>query len=506
MNNGLSEKHGEVPASFNSLSMSHNTESEEESILRKKVQIKTQALLMLSQELDQCRMQRDRYKLMSEQLQEDLARWKQLDQTDLDKKTINGYKSATDPDCFSKNSDRLTTLEEGTKLMDLLIETQEQNKCLRLQVDTMRQKLKEAQEDIKALRSKKIQNLKLNDTTVALHQREEMIEQLEKLNVKCRQLKLDLKSVLDEKQEIEMERDAFKCKAHRLNHELSQALSASKPVDIDALVNENRYLQERLQQLLEEKDLTQQSVQKYKSMLDSKRQKGTIKLGVKSSVGSVMTFKQVEQLLQQDPKNIPPQKAADALFELHSICTGLLEALNDKNLALIHQKKTNKILAARMCELDKNIQSPTLKLLEGYSNADVDVKFDATSMTSDLSEERSESKESDLQNDVSFTESNTKSKESEENIAEQGVESREYDKCCGEKKIDTENPDESLSEEDEEDRLKSIKYPDGSMSLSNLPFDEINFKESFKTRLPEKLIPIVQKYLDELEAKDQKDS
>lgn len=37
-----------------------------------------------------------------------------------------------------------------------------------------------------------------------------------------------------------MERDAFKCKAHRLNHELSKALNATKPVDLDALINENR--------------------------------------------------------------------------------------------------------------------------------------------------------------------------------------------------------------------------------------------------------------------------
>lgn len=83
------------------------------------------------------------------------------------------------------------------------------------------------------------------------------------------------------------------------------------------------------------------SVCSKQSMLDSKRQKGTIKLGGKTSVGSVMTFKQVEQLLQQGP-NIPPQKSTAALSELHSLCAALLESLNDKNLALAHQKKANK--------------------------------------------------------------------------------------------------------------------------------------------------------------------
>lgn len=33
-----------------------------------------------------------------------------------------------------------------------------------------------------------------------------------------------------------------------------------------------------------------------------------------------------------------------------------------------------RILASRICELDKAVQSPTMKLLEGYSNADIDIK------------------------------------------------------------------------------------------------------------------------------------
>ena len=196
--------------------------------------------MMLSQELDQCRMQRDRYKLTVEQLQEDLERWKQS----MDKKVINGFKSPMEYSAQREvqEKSKAENVDEDTKLMDLLVEAREQNKCLRLQVDTLRQKLKEAQEDIKALRSKKTEEPRpTSEITPALHQREEMIEQLEKLNVKCMQLKFDLQSVIDEKQELEMERDAFKCKAHRLNHELSKALSASKPVDVDALVNENRW-------------------------------------------------------------------------------------------------------------------------------------------------------------------------------------------------------------------------------------------------------------------------
>lgn len=336
-----------------------DSEIESKEILKRKMQMKSEALLLLSQELDQCRIQRDQFKLIAEQIQE---RFLQL------RKQM----------CETKESNRCYSSGGDFRTLDLLTEAREQNKCLRLQVEALRQKLADAEGDIKALRTNS------NRTSVqqqeaqlapAMHQREEMIEQLEKLNLKCSQLQTDLQIVLDEKHELEMERDAFKCKAHRLNHELSKALSASKPVDLDALINENRYLQERLQQLLEEKELTRQSLSKYKSMLDSKRTKGNIKLGVNSAAGTVMTHKQVEQLLQES-SYIPPQKSAAAVTDLRCLCTALLEALNDKTLALAHQKKANKILALRICELDSAVQSPTMKLLEGYTSANVDLRCD----------------------------------------------------------------------------------------------------------------------------------
>ncbi|XP_076628890.1 coiled-coil domain-containing protein 149-like isoform X1 [Colletes latitarsis] len=325
--------------------------------LTKRLQMKSEELMSLHRELVQCRLQRDQFKLMTEQMQE---RFIQL------KKQINDIQESKG--CYS--------LEDYFKTLDLLTETQEQNKCLRLQVETLRQNLGDAQGDVKALRANgnRICSESQAQCAPAVHQREEMIEQLEKLNIKCTQLQTDLQTVLDEKHELEMERDAFKCKAHRLNHELSKALNASKPVDLDSLINENRYLQDRLQQLLEEKELARQSLSKYKSMLDSKRVKGSIKLGANTAAGTIMTHKQVEQLLHHD-SHIPPQKSAAAMSDLRCLCIALLEALNDKTLALVHQKKANKILALRICELDSAVESPTMKLLEGYTSSNVDARL-----------------------------------------------------------------------------------------------------------------------------------
>ncbi|XP_018056234.1 PREDICTED: coiled-coil domain-containing protein 149 isoform X2 [Atta colombica] len=336
---------------------SNDVDTESKTMLKRKLQMKSEALILLSKEMDQSRIERDQFKLMAEQIQE---RFLHLKKQMCDMKELNNF-------------------DDDFRTLDLLTEAREQNKCLRLQVETLRQKLTDAEGDIKVLRTNNNRiPIEQQETQLApaMHQREEMIEQLEKLNLRCSQLQTDLQTVLDEKHELKMERDAFKCKAHRLNHELSKALNATKPIDLDALINENRYLQERLQQLLEEKELTRQSLSKYKSMLDSKRAKGTIKLGANSAVGTVMTHKQVEQLLQES-SYIPPQKSAAAVTDLRCLCTALLEALNDKTLALAHQKKANKILALRICELDSTVQSPTTKLLEGYTSNNIDLKCDS---------------------------------------------------------------------------------------------------------------------------------
>lgn len=56
------------------------------------------------------------------------------------------------------------------------------------------------------------------------------------------QLEIDLQSVIDEKEELVTERDAYKCKVHRLNHELNVLLKGENHsvIDIDSLIMENR--------------------------------------------------------------------------------------------------------------------------------------------------------------------------------------------------------------------------------------------------------------------------
>lgn len=72
--------------------------------------------------------------------------------------------------------------------------------------------------------------------------------------------------MLEDKEELIKERDSYKCKVHRLNHELTVLLKAENNplLDGDGLITENRYLHERLQQAEDENNLMGQALAKYK--------------------------------------------------------------------------------------------------------------------------------------------------------------------------------------------------------------------------------------------------
>lgn len=89
------------------------------------------------------------------------------------------------------------------------------------------------------------------------------------------QLQLDYRALLDEKEELSADRDYYKGKVQRLNHQLSYIVTSRaskgegedppKPiVDIDGLVTENKYLHERITQLQVEKEIIKRTLSKYK--------------------------------------------------------------------------------------------------------------------------------------------------------------------------------------------------------------------------------------------------
>ncbi|CAG5028400.1 unnamed protein product [Parnassius apollo] len=355
----------------------------ENSVLKSKLQSKVEALAIMNKELDKCSMERDRYKTLVEQLQ--------------CKKTMSI--------CLQDNNNfRFTPINTITG-GEILAKTRDNNIMLNLEVETLRSKLEEANGDILVLR-RQIQKegtlldenngIKKNSSIFQQKEFEQLVQNLERIQKKYQQLKLDYRTTLDEKEELVADRDYYKSKVSRLNHQISYILSNKlktqqdsedppKPIiDIDALVTENKYLHERITQLQVEKEIVKRTLTKYKALLDN-RSKGE-SVNFKKGFVDVMTQKQVREYLNINSKTGLKRSSA---VEFKSLCLGLFEALNDKSIALQHQRKTNQILANRINELEKTLESwcngqkcipifPSQMLLEDLLPDSASVKSDET--------------------------------------------------------------------------------------------------------------------------------
>ncbi|GAB1610228.1 coiled-coil domain-containing protein 149-like isoform X1 [Argonauta hians] len=317
---------------------------------RRKLDSKCEALLILSREMDQCRSERDQFKLMAEQLQE---RYQTL------KRKMAGKGVGGMPFYGGEKPNSKT---EGQNIHKLLCDSRDHSKSLQFEVDDMKQKLFDAQGDIKLLREQ-IARQRVGTTDEGIntrhfpaYEREDLVRQLETQKEKYLQLQRDLQHVLDEKEEQETERDAYKTKYERLNQELNYILKGDERriLDIDALVMENRYLQERLKQMEEEKTMAIATASKYKSILERKKNKGLSKFGQNRNDSLVVSQKQVHHLIEDKRYSVP---SIQAMADLRGLSVALLETINDKNLALSHQRKTNKILGNRVAELEKKLRT-----------------------------------------------------------------------------------------------------------------------------------------------------
>ncbi|KFB44725.1 AGAP003273-PA-like protein [Anopheles sinensis] len=363
-----------------------DTESDEQeyTALSRKLQSKVEALKILRYELEKCRTERDQFKLMAETIQ---LRYSAI------KNSLNS------PDFQAAG------FGNSSAVSLLVKQTRERNEALTTELESLRQRLYDLEGDIKVVRAR---NVELQDTCGKLRATNEsllsaggdkvwqedksrLIAQLEQFRKRNAQLQYDFRSLLDEKEEAITERDAYKCKAHRLNHELNVALRGGdgggpQPLlDIDGLILENKYQAEKITNMENELSLARQAASKYKSMLETNRKKGIIKLGNNNNNKTIMSHSQVKHLLENGTVDELPLKAA-TISDLKSLCLALLDNVNDKSLALAHQKKTNKLLASKIAELEQRIKvmagcgeratlsslSPSQYLLNGYSSATVD--------------------------------------------------------------------------------------------------------------------------------------
>ncbi|XP_058888649.1 coiled-coil domain-containing protein 149-like isoform X5 [Acipenser ruthenus] len=247
-------------------------------------------------------------------------------------------------------------------LAQLLRDSREHNKQLVEEIKDLKQRLGEALGDNKLLRMT-IAKQRLGDDEAGArhfpaHEREDLVQQLEKSREQNEQLEHDLQASVDELQDVKAERSFYQDKANRLNQELNHVLGGheNRIIDVDALCMENRYLHERLKQVEEEVNLLKMNVVKYKNALERRKNSKTSSRSSSSALTGVLSAKQVQELLSEgNGCSLPatPQSISD----LKSLATALLETIHEKNMVLQHQRQTNKILGNRVAELEKKLKT-----------------------------------------------------------------------------------------------------------------------------------------------------
>uniref|UniRef100_A0A8C8S866 Coiled-coil domain containing 149 n=1 Tax=Pelusios castaneus TaxID=367368 RepID=A0A8C8S866_9SAUR len=314
-------------------------------VCKRKLESKKEALLILSKELDTCQQERDQYKLMANQLRER--------HQSLKKK----YRELIDGDPSLPPEKR-----KQANLAQLLSDSRDRNKHLGEEIKELQQRLGEVQGDNKLLRMT-IAKQRLGDEEVgarhfAAHEREDLVQQLEKAREQIEALEHDLQAALDELQDVKEERSSYQDKADRLNQELNHILGGheNRIIDVDALCMENRYLQERLKQLQEEVNLLKSNIAKYKNALERRKNAKIHNRSSSSALTGVLSAKQVQELLSEDHGCSLPA-TPQSISDLKSLATALLETIHEKNMVIQHQRQTNKILGNRVAELEKKLRT-----------------------------------------------------------------------------------------------------------------------------------------------------
>ncbi|XP_016099029.1 coiled-coil domain-containing protein 149-B-like isoform X3 [Sinocyclocheilus grahami] len=315
-------------------------------VCKRKLESKKEALLILSKELDTCQQERDQFKLMANQLREC--------HQGLKKK----YRELIDGDSSLPPEKR-----NQVNLAQLLRDSREQNKQLSEEIKELKQRLAEVQGDNKLLRMT-IAKQRLGDEEVGTrhfpaHEREDLVQQLERAREQNEALEQSLKAATDELQDVRAERNVYQDKAHRLNLEINHILGSheNRVLDIDALCMENRYLHERLMRLQEEVSLLKSNVMKYKSALESKKNCKVYGKSNSSALTGVLSAKQVQELLLSEENGCSLPVSSQSISDLKSLATALLETIHEKNMVIQHQRQTNKILGNRVAELERKLKT-----------------------------------------------------------------------------------------------------------------------------------------------------
>merc|ERR1712013_7994 len=313
-------------------------------ILRRKLQSKTEGLMILSKEVESLRAELNQTKVLNEHLINPKSNGELL----LDESTLMLYGESTG---FSTSSAR-----ERNRIA-LHKQLRKKNYTLQIERENLRQQSEDARGDIRIFRDQinKAGKLKQRKSERSekmsageKESRECLVKRMEELQIKHNALKHDLQRLLDEKEDIVREKEDMSLKIHRINHQLKSILKHDKHrlLDADHILNENRYLTERLARTKEEKDLANQMGRRYKEALEKSK---------RINPGRETNKEHLRGLLKSNLFPVPQPVDLETMSGLEQLCTSLLETLADRQLQVRHQRAANRELAERLEYLEEKL-------------------------------------------------------------------------------------------------------------------------------------------------------
>ena len=355
------------------------------------LQRKRESLLLLAKDLEHCMRERDQLRSLVKKFVASCAcsQCSFLVALENDSRLKAISQSANDcPDpVLSSSKQRDQEIRKQKRIIDELLK---QKVHLKDELALMQTKLDEAMEDIKLLRQTvarqrvgssgrsgtvfKTSTLGGDESSTdvdADSRLESLVSELESVKLRNEKLELELFASREKHAEQNTEKEFYVNRSERLNIELNHILAGDPEkaiLDIDALALENNHLKSQLAQAKYEKEIIDAHYLKLKQMTNEsklsakKPEKSFFKKSTSRSVQlrgencKFLSTKEVKQYLMGTPgKSFPVN--SKSVESLHALSVSLTEAIEEKNMALSHQKNTNKALGIRVAELETKLKS-----------------------------------------------------------------------------------------------------------------------------------------------------
>ena len=165
------------------------------------------------------------------------------------------------------------------------------------------------------------------------------------MQIKISELERQIQVIDDEKAELASERDYYSGKCGSLTKCLEEERNVPLPSHstLQSAIEENKLLKLELVDVKAERDHAHSRIERYKKAVERRK-------AIEASTNPA---------LQQSPQTDKKHQLHDSLRrikELEALANNLSESVKEKSIALLHQKKANKMLATRIAELEHKLK------------------------------------------------------------------------------------------------------------------------------------------------------